>query len=85
MAHALDVGGVGAWGRLFEDPRHTPIQALEYATGESIDVLLAGWHDRVMAAQPPSYGALVPSGGLALLWVAFFATLAVRSTRWRLG
>lgn len=85
LAFAVEQGGRGAWARVFEDPTWTPTQALENASGLSIDDLVRGWRSRVLAAQPPAYGGLFSSGALAMLWFFFFAALAMRSSRWRLG
>lgn len=85
VSHALEVGPPGSWERLVEDPDMTAIEALEHASGQSIDVLLAGWHERLTANRPGSFAPLVPSSGRSLAWTLLFAALALRSTRWRLG
>ncbi len=85
VAHALDVGGEGAWGRLVEYPDMTPAEALEYASAQPLDVLLEGWRAELLAHRPEAFEPLVPSSGRAFLWTLLFAALAMRSTRWRLG
>lgn len=85
VAFALRVGGDGAWSRLMQDPEMTPVEAMEHASGAGIDELLAGWHAALLAARPDAFEDLAPRSGLTLLWTLFFAALALRSTRWRLG
>lgn len=85
LAYALDRGGQDAWTRLLEDPEMTPQEALEHASGESLDELLAGWHGELVANRPETFEALGRSSGRAFLWTLLFAALALRSTRWRLG
>lgn len=85
LAFALEQGGKGAWARVFENPTFSPTEALENASGLTIDELVTGWRARVLASQPPTYGSIFSSGALAVLWFSFFAALAMRSTRWRLG
>ena len=85
VAYALDRGGSGAWERLVEHPDMTPAEAMEHASGQSIDALLAGWQAELLAHRPETFEPLVPSSGRAFLWTLLFAALALRSTRWRLG
>lgn len=85
VAFALDQGGDGAWLRLMEYPEMTPAEALEHASGQSIDDLLEGWRAQLVAHRPATFEPLVPSSGRAFLWTLLFAALAMRSTRWRLG
>lgn len=84
-AYALEQGGEGAWTRLLANPDAPPIEALEHASGQSIDELVGGWRARVIDARPDSFARLIPSSGLAVLWFVFFSAFALRSTRWRLG
>lgn len=85
VTYALEVGPPGSWERLVEDPGMTAIEALEHASGQSIDALLAGWRERLVASRPGSFQPLIPSSGRALAWTLLFAAFALRSTRWRLG
>lgn len=85
VAYALEVAPPGSWERLVEDPGMTPREALEHASGQPVDVLLAGWRDRLLASRPSAFGPLIPSSGRTLAWTLLFAALALRSTRWRLG
>ncbi len=85
VAHALEVGAPGGWERILEDPEMTPIEALERASGQPVDDLLSGWRKRLVESRPRGFEPLVPSSGRTLAWSLFFAALALRSTRWRLG
>lgn len=85
VALALTEGGEGSWQRLAEHPGMTPTEALEYASGSSIDELLTRWQAELVANRPDAFEPLVPSSGRAFLWTLLFAALAMRSTRWRLG
>lgn len=85
LAYAIERGGPGAWDRLIEHPGMTRVEAMEHAAGMPMSEILAGWQARLVAARPEVYEGLVPKSGLALVWTLFFAALAMRSTRWRLG
>lgn len=85
LAYALERGGEGAWERLLADPGMTPIDALEHASGVPISELLSGWRARLVANRPDTYEGLAQRSGTTLVWTLFFAALALRSTRWRLG
>ncbi|MDH3272442.1 MAG: hypothetical protein OEN56_13980 [Gemmatimonadota bacterium] len=85
LSHALEQGGEDAWTRLAEDPDMTPTEAIEHAARLPIDEVVAGWRDRLIEHRPQSFASLLPRSGLGLVWSLFFAALAMRSTRWRLG
>lgn len=85
LAYAIEQGGQGAWSRLVERPDLQPAEAIEYAAAIPIDQLVEGWQARLVANQPDLFEHLVPRGALAFAWVLLFSTLAMRSTRWRLG
>jgi len=85
LSLALESGGRGAWSRIVEDPAMSPEAALEYASGVPLSTLLAEWRSRVVENRPDVYGSLGAHSGVALMWALFFAALAMRSTRWRLG
>lgn len=85
LSLALESGGRGAWSRIVEDPTMSPEAALEYASGVPLSTLLAEWRSRVVENRPDVYGSLGAHSGVALMWALFFAALAMRSTRWRLG
>lgn len=82
---ALTRGGSGAWDRIRQDPDMSVGDALRYASGMDTQALAAAWRDWVMERRPDSQAGFDPRLLLALLWVVVFATLAMRSTRWRLG
>lgn len=83
LAYALERGGRGAWTRLLSNPEMEPVEALEHASGLSIEELLAGWHALLLESRRASFENLVPSSGRSLAWILLFAALALRSTRWR--
>jgi hypothetical protein len=85
VAFALEAGGEGAWDRLVEDPDMDVVEAIEYASLLPLEEVVSGWRERLVASRPDTYEKLFPKSGLALLWSFFFAALALRSTRWRLG
>jgi hypothetical protein len=82
---ALQRGGTGAWGRLVEDPAAEPEQVLAHVSGMDVDALVSEWRVWLRENRPESYAGLGGKSALALLWTLLFATLATRSTRWRLG
>lgn len=82
---AFSLGGRAAYARLTADSTLPMAQRLTEAAGVPLDSLLAVWHASVIAARPksvelPSYGPVV-----GLMWVLAFATLALRSSRWRVA
>lgn len=85
VATAIELGGPGAWARLVEYRDAPPIRTLEHVAGVPVEQLLSAWHAWVLDNRPVAYAELPTRSLLTLLWIAFFATLAMRSTRWRLG
>jgi hypothetical protein len=85
VAHALEVGGQGSWSRLRESADMTPSEALEHASMVPAEELIASWLHRLVENRPDTYERLLPKSGLTMLWALFFAALAMRSTRWRMG
>ena len=85
LSYALRRGGRGAWGRLLEHPEMEAIDAMEYASALPLDELVAGWRLWLLENRPATHEGALPKSGLAVLWTLFFAALAMRSTRWRLG
>jgi hypothetical protein len=83
VAHALEIGGSGAWNRLLEDPDMPTGQALAHAAGVPLEELVAEWQAWVLSNRPEAHADLGGSSALALFWVLFFAAVAARSTRWR--
>lgn len=85
LGFALDRGGEGAWARLVEK-RNDPVEeALAYSAGVDLDALIVEWHRWIVDNRPETYSAIGTKSVLAALWILFFAALAMRSTRWRLG
>lgn len=82
---ALQRGGEGAWRRLVESAERTPAETLAYVSGGPLPELVEAWRTWVVAARPTAHAGLGRTGLVSLLWILFFATLASRSTRWRLG
>jgi hypothetical protein len=85
LAHALEVGGEGAWTRLREDPTMSPSEALAYSAGMPLSELLEEWREAVVASRPDAYGDLIPKTALTLMWIFVFGVFAMRSERCRLG
>lgn len=85
LSYALQRGGPGAWGRLLEHPEMEATEAMAYASALPLDELVAGWRLWLIENRPVTHEGALAKSGLALLWTIFFAALAVRSTRWRLG
>lgn len=75
----------GSAGRLHAQQASTVGERIAGATGQPLDSLTAAWQRRVIAGAPEAPSSDVPASFAALLWVAVFATLASRSTRWRVG
>ena len=82
---ALRRGGEGAWARLVEAPTRSPEDAVAHAAGVALPELVAEWRAWMIEQRPASHAGLGLQGLIGLLWLALFATLASRSTRWRLG
>jgi len=85
LSYALQSGGEGAWGRLLEHPDMEASEAMAYASALPFNELVAGWRLWLIDNRPATHEGALPKSGLALLWTLFFAALAMRSTRWRLG
>lgn len=85
LRHALETGGDGAWGRLVEARDRPVVEALEYTASTELDVVVASWNRSVLAARPEVHASLGSRSFFALMWIVFFAGMAMRSTRWRLG
>ena len=83
VAMALEEGGPSAWTRLLEDPSMSAREALSYASGMSVDDLIAEWREWVVSNRPDVHADLGGSSALSLLWLLLFAAFAARSTRWR--
>lgn len=84
LAHALEVGGRGAYERLFDDASDAPTR-LEHAAQRPVADVVAGWRSAVQDARPDVHAGVARAGAWALVWLAALALLAMRSTRWRFG
>lgn len=82
---ALHQGGSGAWSRLLADSNASLATALSDAAGEPVEEVVAKWRAWVVGQRPVEYAGLGRTSGITLLWIVLLSTLAVRSTRWRLG
>jgi hypothetical protein len=82
---ALQEGDADTWARLREAADLTPVAALEHATGQPREELLARWQAWVVDQRPRKQNTAGANTLPALLWAALFFTFALRSTRWRLG
>lgn len=82
---ALDRGGQGAWERLLQDRSMDAEEALALASGLSAIDLVELWRTTVLENRPQPHGRLGLGSMLATGWMLFFAALAMRSTRWRVG
>ncbi|MFQ5536237.1 MAG: hypothetical protein ACE5GJ_02180 [Gemmatimonadota bacterium] len=82
---ALREGGTDSWGRLLDQPRSSPAEALAAASQLTPEQLVARWRQWLVARQPDTRAGL--DGGLlvGLFWAGVFTLLSLRSTRWRLG
>jgi len=84
LAFALQRGGAGALDRLIAADGALPQRLAAAAGTGSPDRLILDWRAHVLEAEPRR--AASPGGVLMLLvWIGVLATLAGRSTRWRLG
>lgn len=83
--HAVRRGGPGAWSRLVERIDADPAAALAHASGLTEDELVASWQAELLEHRPEVYAGLSTTRWAVLFWFLFFAALAMRSTRWRLG
>jgi hypothetical protein len=82
---ALHQGGSGAWTRLLADSNTSLATALSDAAGEPVEEVVAKWRAWVMGQRPVEYAGMGRTSGITLLWIVLLSTLAMRSTRWRLG
>jgi len=83
--YAAELGGPGAWRRALDRGEASIPEVLEALAGRPIDDLVADWQSSIVAQRPDVQAGLGGKGSRALFWSLFFAALAMRSTRWRLG
>jgi hypothetical protein len=74
----------GAFDRLVADSTVDVVTALEQAGG-SLDTTIERWQSEVARSFPNAYAGFGRSLLVVLFWCALLLTLAMRSTRWRLG
>lgn len=88
VRYALQRGGDGAYGRLFDAARQVaditmiPI-VIATAAGVPIDTLLDDWRTAVVNARPERIPLRLSSALVAVLWIAGLFGTAMRNTRWR--
>jgi hypothetical protein len=88
VRYALERGGDGAYGRLFDAARHladsTMIpHVIATAAGVPIDTLLDDWRTAVVNARPERIPLRLWSALVAVLWITGLFGTAMRNTRWR--
>ncbi|HEX6307678.1 MAG TPA: hypothetical protein VFZ69_05780 [Longimicrobiales bacterium] len=84
LAHVLELGGAGAYARLFDDARDVSAR-LAHAADRPIEDVVAGWRSSIDRARPSIYAGVLRGGLWTLVCLAALAVLATRSTRWRIG
>ncbi len=82
VRHALDVGGSGSYRRLFY-ARDAVEDQLAAAAGIPADSLLRSWRTMLFEASGTPTSVTFPLGLTAILWLAVFSAMALRSTRWK--
>ncbi|HEX6132669.1 MAG TPA: hypothetical protein VFZ24_01725 [Longimicrobiales bacterium] len=84
LASALELGGTGAYARLFDDAPDVGAR-LANAAGLPLDEVVASWREAVERARPSIHAGMLDAGIWTVILLAALAVLAMRSTRWRLG
>lgn len=82
---ALHQGGQGAWDRLIDASDTSVAAALTHASGMPVNDLVAKWRAWILTQRPAADAGIGMTGGVTLFWIILLSTLAMRSTRWRLG
>jgi hypothetical protein len=77
-------GQPGSIARLSSDTA-TVIAAIEHLGGKPIDELIVQWRRYVSDNVPRGFQEFGRYAIVTIVWMAIFAGLAMRSTRWRLG
>jgi len=85
LGYAMAAAEPGMFARLRHERTGTIGERIERAAGVPLTVLLEGWHAAALATPPDSDRHGGRTRFAAVLWVAILATLAGRSTRWRIG
>ncbi len=82
VQHALAVGGVGAYGRLYR-AGGTMEERLTAASRVPGDSLIASWRAVLVDSAGHPTAVSWPLGLAAVFWAMAFSAMALRSTRWR--
>jgi hypothetical protein len=82
---AIRLGGRDAYRRLLASPSVPIRDRLAAAAGIDADSLVARWRAEVVGSRPAPVSLPVWMFGVALGWMAFFATCGLRSSRWRVA
>ena len=82
VRHALDVGGSGSYRRLFY-AKGAIANQLAAAAGMPTDALLRSWRTMLFEVSGTPTSVTFPLGLSAILWLAVFGAMALRSTRWK--
>jgi hypothetical protein len=85
LQHILPQGGAGSLERLVADSAADARTALTRASGGPLDSAIAAWQQAVSRARPEAYADLGRSLLVTIVWCGLLLTLALRSTRWRIG
>ncbi len=85
LSLALQAGGTDGWARLLETTAMTPGDALLHISGLSPEELSSRWRDLILSNRPNVHAGFGMTQLFTTLWVLLFASLSMRSTRWRLG
>jgi len=80
---ALRLGGRDGYRRLLRDPRAPIADRLAQAAGVTLDSLVVGWRNAVLAARPAPVALPWWAIGVAVGWVTMFAGCGLSSSRWR--
>ncbi len=82
VRHALDVGGSGSYRRLFY-AKGAIADQLAAAAGMPADSLLRSWRTMLFETSGTPTSVTFPIALSAILWLAVFSAMALRSTRWK--
>lgn len=85
LDYAISTAEPGMLARLRHERTGTIGERIERAAGIPLTVLLEGWHATALATPPDPDRHGGRTRFATVLWVAVFATLAGRSTRWRIA
>jgi len=80
---ALQMGGVGAYGRLVLTEAPTIADWIAAVARAPADSVIEVWYSDVIAARPDPTTLTAATGWGAFVWIIVLAAVATRSTRWR--